>query len=305
MFCDLNNHIIREENNGNSNSSICYYYSSSWQPLPTSSTCTLLNNTTTTAAETSHNHHQLLPLYVQGDCSHVQPDPHLTCLYLGKRHYLEDTTTDHTPHPGERHVCGGDGLGLKANKRARPFYGSGGAAAAGGEKAAAMVPRCQVEGCHVALLNAKEYHRRHKVCDMHSKAAKVVVLGLEQRFCQQCSRFHVVSEFDDSKRSCRRRLAGHNQRRRKTSHSHSLTAGNSSQGCALSLLSCGSDSWLCDDADFSIRCSAALRELIAENRVSASSFMTRHLPHQHQAVEEEVRHQHDHNQDFNYFPQTQ
>lgn len=29
------------------------------------------------------------------------------------------------------------------------------------------------------------------------------------------SRFHELSEFDDSKRSCRRRLAGHNERRRK------------------------------------------------------------------------------------------
>jgi hypothetical protein len=28
-------------------------------------------------------------------------------------------------------------------------------------------------------------------------------------------RFHELSEFDDTKRSCRRRLAGHNERRRK------------------------------------------------------------------------------------------
>ncbi|CAA6656152.1 unnamed protein product [Spirodela intermedia] len=82
---------------------------------------------------------------------------------------------------------------------------------------AMVVPRCQVEGCNVALVDAKDYHRRHKVCEIHSKAPKVVVLGIEQRFCQQCSRFHVISEFDDSKRSCRRRLAGHNERRRKSS----------------------------------------------------------------------------------------
>jgi len=31
-------------------------------------------------------------------------------------------------------------------------------------------------------------------------------------------RLHQVSEFDDAKRSCRRRLAGHNERRRKSSH---------------------------------------------------------------------------------------
>ena len=42
---------------------------------------------------------------------------------------------------------------------------------------------------NVALVNAKDYHKRHKVCEMHSKAPKVVVLGIEQRFCQQCSRY--------------------------------------------------------------------------------------------------------------------
>ncbi|CAL9049785.1 squamosa promoter-binding-like protein 14 [Musa acuminata AAA Group] len=76
-------------------------------------------------------------------------------------------------------------------------------------------PRCQVEGCHVDLTGAKAYYCRHKVCGMHSKAPKVMVAGLEQRFCQQCSRFHQLPEFDQGKRSCRRRLAGHNERRRK------------------------------------------------------------------------------------------
>ncbi|URE36050.1 Squamosa promoter-binding-like protein [Musa troglodytarum] len=76
-------------------------------------------------------------------------------------------------------------------------------------------PRCQVEGCNVDLTGAKAYYCRHKVCGMHSKAPKVVVAGLEQRFCQQCSRFHQLPEFDQGKRSCRRRLAGHNERRRK------------------------------------------------------------------------------------------
>eukprot|EP00250_Pteridium_aquilinum_P010866 c19683_g1_i1 orf=252-1961(+) len=78
------------------------------------------------------------------------------------------------------------------------------------------VPRCQIEGCKQDLSKAKkDYHRRHKVCEMHSKAASVLKSGLQQRFCQQCSRFHVVSDFDDAKRSCRRRLEGHNRRRRK------------------------------------------------------------------------------------------
>lgn len=83
------------------------------------------------------------------------------CLKLGKRHYFEDATA--------ASVVG---------KRGKPLYST----------VPTSVPRCQVEGCHVALVNAKDYHRRHRVCEMHSKAPKVVVVGLEQRFCQQCSR---------------------------------------------------------------------------------------------------------------------
>ncbi|KAK7291746.1 hypothetical protein RIF29_07129 [Crotalaria pallida] len=75
---------------------------------------------------------------------------------------------------------------------------------------------CQVQDCRIDLSNAKDYHRRHKVCDLHSKATKALVGNVMQRFCQQCSRFHVLQEFDEGKRSCRRRLAGHNKRRRKT-----------------------------------------------------------------------------------------
>ncbi|CAK9263663.1 unnamed protein product [Sphagnum jensenii] len=78
-----------------------------------------------------------------------------------------------------------------------------------------QTPRCQVEGCKTDLTPAKDYHRRHKVCEMHSKASRCIAGGQEQRFCQQCSRFHVLTEFDEGKRSCRRRLAGHNERRRK------------------------------------------------------------------------------------------
>ncbi|KAK2375543.1 squamosa promoter-binding protein [Trifolium repens] len=79
----------------------------------------------------------------------------------------------------------------------------------------AKAPVCQVYGCNMDLSSSKDYHKRHRVCDVHSKTAKVIVNGIEQRFCQQCSRFHLVAEFDDGKRSCRRRLAGHNERRRK------------------------------------------------------------------------------------------
>ncbi|XP_020266970.1 squamosa promoter-binding-like protein 15 [Asparagus officinalis] len=77
-------------------------------------------------------------------------------------------------------------------------------------------PMCQVDDCKTDLSSAKDYHRRHKVCEVHSKMTKALVGNQMQRFCQQCSRFHLLSEFDEGKRSCRRRLAGHNRRRRKT-----------------------------------------------------------------------------------------
>ncbi|OIW19100.1 hypothetical protein TanjilG_10318 [Lupinus angustifolius] len=74
---------------------------------------------------------------------------------------------------------------------------------------------CLVDGCKSNLSDCREYHKRHRVCEKHSKTPVVLVRGKEQRFCQQCSRFHSVGEFDDVKRSCRKRLDGHNRRRRK------------------------------------------------------------------------------------------
>ncbi|KAL8460467.1 hypothetical protein ACS0TY_032130 [Phlomoides rotata] len=61
---------------------------------------------------------------------------------------------------------------------------------------------CQVEDCTADMTDVKPYHRRHKVCEYHAKAAVVLLSGIRQRFCQQCSR----------------RLAGHNERRRKSSY---------------------------------------------------------------------------------------
>ncbi|WVZ67618.1 hypothetical protein U9M48_016670 [Paspalum notatum var. saurae] len=77
------------------------------------------------------------------------------------------------------------------------------------------VPSCSVEGCAADLSRCRDYHRRHKVCEAHSKTPVVTVAGQQQRFCQQCSRFHLLGEFDEVKRSCRKRLDGHNRRRRK------------------------------------------------------------------------------------------
>ena len=61
-----------------------------------------------------------------------------------------------------------------------------------GEAGSANIPRCQAEGCSADLTHAKHYHRRHKVCEFHSKAATVIAAGLTQRFCQQCSRFLLI-----------------------------------------------------------------------------------------------------------------
>lgn len=47
---------------------------------------------------------------------------------------------------------------------------------------------CQVEDCKADLSNVKDYHRRHKVCEVHSKASRALVGNILQRFCQQCSR---------------------------------------------------------------------------------------------------------------------
>ncbi|XAR52022.1 hypothetical protein NMG60_11006854 [Bertholletia excelsa] len=74
---------------------------------------------------------------------------------------------------------------------------------------------CSVDGCTADLSKCREYHRRHRVCERHSKTPVVTIRGKELRFCQQCSRFQSLAEFDEEKRSCRRRLEGHNRRRRK------------------------------------------------------------------------------------------
>ncbi|KAK1397717.1 squamosa promoter-binding-like protein 9 [Heracleum sosnowskyi] len=138
----------------------------------------------------------------------------LNGLKFGQKIYFEDvgvgggggSVGNNTNKSGGSGSGGGDGTPASPAKKGR--FGGGGQ---GGQQP----PRCQVEGCKVDLSDAKGYYARHKVCVMHSKSAKVVVSGIEQRFCQQCSRFHHLPEFDQGKRSCRRRLAGHNERRRK------------------------------------------------------------------------------------------
>ena len=53
-------------------------------------------------------------------------------------------------------------------------------------------PMCQVDNCKEDLSKSKDYHRRHKVCEFHSKATKALLGNQMQRFCQQCSRYFSV-----------------------------------------------------------------------------------------------------------------
>ncbi|XP_006653653.2 squamosa promoter-binding-like protein 7 [Oryza brachyantha] len=206
----------------------------------------------------------------------------LTCLKLGKRPcFWGGSGTSHAAQGSSAGGGGGGGGGAEGKRKEKAAT------------AAPVVPRCQVEGCDVTLTGVKEYHRRHKVCEVHAKAPRVVVHGIEQRFCQQCSRFHVLAEFDDAKKSCRRRLAGHNERRRRSNASEAMARGSAhphgmpmlghgfppyglptSSAGALSLLSAtrATGPWLIPTPDISARSSAALDELIAENRAALLSW---------------------------------
>ncbi|GAB2224295.1 hypothetical protein Drorol1_Dr00005048 [Drosera rotundifolia] len=198
-----------------------------------------------------HHHHQppnptsyhgpSITTFSNNAAMEQEVDPHLVSLQLGKRDYYVENGGELSSSSSSSSIV---------RKKGRQM----------------TVARCQVEECGAELRDAKEYHRRHKVCEVHAKATSVVVHGLHQRFCQQCSRFHRVNEFDEAKRSCRRRLAGHNERRRKSPHV-SLSTSNASQERALSLLSSESD-YYPNAASLSLSSSAALNELIAENRAA-------------------------------------
>uniref|UniRef100_A0A5B7AUV9 Putative squamosa promoter-binding-like protein 7 n=1 Tax=Davidia involucrata TaxID=16924 RepID=A0A5B7AUV9_DAVIN len=74
---------------------------------------------------------------------------------------------------------------------------------------------CQVPGCEADIRELKGYHRRHRVCLRCANASAVVLDGQSKRYCQQCGKFHILSDFDEGKRSCRRKLERHNNRRRR------------------------------------------------------------------------------------------
>ncbi|KAK3027715.1 hypothetical protein RJ639_042222 [Escallonia herrerae] len=139
------------------------------------------------------------------------------------------------------------------------------------EPGSVNTPRCQAEGCNADLTHAKHYHRRHKVCEFHSKAATVVAAGLTQRFCQQCSRFHLLSEFDNGKRSCRKRLADHNRRRRKSQQQQPQPPNQESSKSQLEQArNSSSESLARSPADSGAHASSSVTVAISPPRISLS-----------------------------------
>ncbi|KAJ9154425.1 hypothetical protein P3X46_027759 [Hevea brasiliensis] len=96
------------------------------------------------------------------------------------------------------------------------------------------VTRCQVPGCEADISELKGYHKRHRVCLRCANASTVVLDGENKRYCQQCGKFHLLSDFDEGKRSCRRKLERHNNRRRRQPHDSKGAVDKEPQGELLS-----------------------------------------------------------------------
>ncbi|KAG8085543.1 hypothetical protein GUJ93_ZPchr0010g9370 [Zizania palustris] len=122
---------------------------------------------------------------------------------------VEDVATDLLAGARKKPKAAGRGSGSAAG-------GSGGSGGGGGVgRGASAEMRCQVPGCEADIRELKGYHRRHRVCLRCAHAAAVTLDGIQKRYCQQCGKFHILLDFDEDKRSCRRKLERHNKRRRR------------------------------------------------------------------------------------------
>ncbi|XP_022854475.1 squamosa promoter-binding-like protein 7 isoform X1 [Olea europaea var. sylvestris] len=102
--------------------------------------------------------------------------------------------------------------------------------------------RCQVPECEADISKLKGYHKRHRVCLQCANASVVVLDGESKRYCQQCGKFHILSDFDEGKRSCRRKLERHNnRRRRRPNDSKGSTEKESLQVVLVDDVSCNAD----------------------------------------------------------------
>ncbi|KAE8732461.1 Squamosa promoter-binding-like protein 8 [Hibiscus syriacus] len=133
--------------------------------------------------------------------------------------------------------------------------------------------RCQVPGCEVDISELKGYHRRHRICLRCANSSTVLIDGETKRYCQQCGKFHLLSDFDEGKRSCRRKLERHNIRRRRKP-AGSMTAVNKESRDAVqngSNLSCQiieeEPAFESEDGLVSAHCSAPALENIHNDSV--------------------------------------
>lgn len=77
---------------------------------------------------------------------------------------------------------------IRAAGASNKFGSSSGTSPGGWAPPPARSTACQADNCTADMTEAKRYHRRHKVCELHAKAQVVLIDGASQRFCQQCSR---------------------------------------------------------------------------------------------------------------------
>lgn len=101
-------------------------------------------------------------------------------------------------------------------KRGKPPVSSakpdGKAAAPSNEKTETII--CQVCAKEVPSNSIRKYIRVRKVCNGCRTSECVVKNGKKMRFCQLCSWFHPVDNFEGKRHSCKNALEKHNQRRR-------------------------------------------------------------------------------------------
>jgi len=71
---------------------------------------------------------------------------------------------------------------------------------------ARIAGRCRVVDCEADLSIQTNTNRKYYLCRDHWAAEAIIVEGIPQRFCGQCSRFKILSEYDGSKRTCRQCL---------------------------------------------------------------------------------------------------
>nr|AQQ11846.1 squamosa-promoter binding protein-like protein [Bambusa oldhamii] len=167
----------------------------------------------------------LPPLQAGGSRRRVRKrDPRLVCPnYLAGRVPCACPEVDEMAAAAEVEDVATEMLAGARKKSKAAGRGSGAAAAAGGGgggnggagRGAAAEMRCQVPGCEADIRELKGYHRRHRVCLRCAHASAVMLDGVQKRYCQQCGKFHVLLDFDEDKRSCRRKLERHNKRRRR------------------------------------------------------------------------------------------